>query len=270
MNDFLEEKYIKLQEILRNYGRLAIAFSGGVDSSFLVVVAKRTLGRDFLAIFMDIHSVPLLEKEEAEEFCERFEIPRIVLKYDELSIPGFAENPPDRCYICKKSLFTEIMKRAKEEGFDIVAEGSNADDVGDYRPGMKALSELGVKSPLTEAGLTKEEIRILSKELGLPTWDKPSKACLSSRFVYGERITEEKLRMVEIAEVYLQTLGIEQLRVRIHGENLARIEVEQKDFEIVLENKKKIISEFKKIGFLYVTLDLKGFRSGSMNEVLKK
>lgn len=269
MTELLEEKYIKLQEYLKSCGKPAIAFSGGVDSTFLVMAAKKTLGSDFIAISMDIHSVPLLEKEEAEDFCSKFEIPRIVIRYDELGIPGFAENPADRCYICKKALFTEILKKAKEEGFDVVAEGSNVDDDGDYRPGMRALSELGIKSPLKETGFTKEEIRILSKEMGLPTWDKPSKACLSSRFAYGERITEKKLRMVEVAELYLQTLGFVQLRVRMHGENLARIEVSPSDFEGILENKKNIVREFKKIGFDYTTLDLKGFRSGSMNEVLK-
>ncbi len=270
VNNELLRKYQALMESLRSCGRLAVAFSGGVDSTFLLMAAKEALGENILAISMRIHSMPEREAGEIERFCQTHEIISAVIDYNELEIPGFTDNPPDRCYICKKALFSEIIKRASEEGFDIVAEGSNADDTKDYRPGMKALSELGIRSPLKEAGLSKEEIRLLSKEMNLPTYKKPSAACLSSRFPYGDRITEEKLRMVDKAETYLASLDLGQLRVRMHGNDLARIEVLPAFFPVVMENRPVIEEKLREIGFRYVTLDLKGFRSGSLNEALPK
>ena len=191
------------------------------------------------------------------------------VSFDVLSLDAYAKNPPDRCYLCKKALFTRLLAIAQKQGCNVLTEGSNMDDMGDYRPGMRAIAELGVKSPLREAGLTKAEIRLLSEQLKLPTWNKPSFACLATRFVYGESITEAKIRMVDQGEQFLYELGIHQFRVRIHGENMARIEVPREELEIVMQHREQITEAFRKIGFLYVTLDLDGYRTGSMNETLK-
>lgn len=269
MDDSLKEKYEALTRILKGYGRLAVAYSGGVDSTFLLAVAKEVLGENVTAVTLSLRSVPEEEKTEAENFCREYGIKQDFISINELEIPGFKENPPNRCYICKKAIFKEILKTAEELGISVVAEGTNADDLSDYRPGMQALSELGIESPLKVAGFSKAEIRTLSKEMGLPTWDKPSKACLSSRFVYGEIITEEKLRMAENGEKILMSLGILQCRVRIHGDNLARIEVPEDCFAILTEHRTEIVKAFQETGFAYVSMDLQGFRSGSMNEVLK-
>ena len=207
---------------------------------------------------------------EADEFCKREGIRHVVVESDELSIEGFSENPPNRCYLCKRSLFTKMLRAAEELGVHCLVEGSNVDDGGDYRPGMAAVAELGIQSPLREAGLTKEEIRALSKELGLPTWNKPSFACLSTRFVYGERITEEKLTMVDKAEQRLYDLGFHQVRVRIHG-NLARIEVDRAEFGRIVQPEiaGALHAYLRELGFVYVTLDLGGYETGSMNRVLR-
>ncbi len=270
LNDKLQKKYDDLRAIIKSYGGVAVAFSGGVDSTFLLKVAHDVLGDGAIAITARSKSFPERERREAQEFCDREQIAWYQVESEELSIDGFAKNPPNRCYLCKKELFTKLIRMAKEHGINVMAEGSNLDDNGDYRPGLQAVAELGVESPLRRAGLTKQDIRDISKELGLPTWNKQSFACLASRFVYGEDITEKKLDMVDRAEQLLLDLGFGQVRVRIHGENLARIEVREEELEKVLQNREQILEEFKKAGFLYVTMDLAGYRTGSMNAVLKE
>lgn len=264
------EKYDALLSFLKSPGSAAIAFSGGVDSAFLLYAAKMALGENVTAITASSRSFPEREFREAKEFCENYKIRQELCFTDELKIEGFAENPPDRCYLCKREIFRNILALAEKNNIGFVAEGSNIDDCGDYRPGLQAIAELGVKSPLKETGFTKEDIRVLSRHFNLPTWNKQSFACLSTRFVYGETITEEKLTMVDRAEQLLIDLGFHQLRVRIHGMT-ARIEVMPDDFTKLVsdEIRNVITSEFKKIGFDYVTMDLTGYRTGSMNEVLK-
>lgn len=265
------QKEEKLKQNLIECKKLAVAFSSGVDSTYLLKVAHDMLGENVLAITATSSVFPLREKNEAIQFCVEHGIRHILVEVNELEIPGFCENPKDRCYLCKKDLFTKMIQVANEQGFDTVAEASNMDDLGDYRPGMRAIKELSVMSPLREVGLTKAEIRELSQKLLLPTWKKPSYACLASRFVYGEQITKEKLSMVEKAEQLLMDMGFYQVRVRIH-ENLARIEVLDHDLDKVMkkENRLRITEEFKKYGFSYVSLDLQGYRTGSMNETLSE
>lgn len=264
-----QEKLKVLQEELRRLGSVMIAFSGGVDSTFLLQVAHLTLGEKALAITARSGVVPKRDLGEAEEFCNKYGIRHLYFDFDELAVPGFAENPPDRCYICKKTLFSNFLRLAKENGA-VLCEGSNMDDLGDYRPGLKALAELDVHSPLRVAQLSKAEIRYLSHELQLPTWNKPSFACLASRFVYGERITADKLAAVDKAEQLLWELGFKQFRVRVHG-NLARIEVLPEQLGQALEEPKRseIHKKLHEFGFAYVTLDLLGYRTGSMNETLQ-
>lgn len=263
----LENKFLKLKEYLKSLDSVAIAFSSGVDSTFLLKVAKDVLGDKIIAVTAKSCSFPKRELVEAQEFCKKENITHIVVESEELEIEGFKHNPPNRCYLCKKELFEKIISIAQKHNIKNIAEGSNTDDNGDYRPGMQAIKELGIKSPLRYAELSKEEIRILSKKLGLPTWEKQSFACLSSRFVYGEEITEEKLKMVDKAEQLLIDEGFHQVRVRIHG-NIARIEVFPEEFNKIFEKREKIVQEFKKYGFTYVTMDLIGYRTGSMNETL--
>ncbi|MBQ4480678.1 MAG: ATP-dependent sacrificial sulfur transferase LarE [Victivallales bacterium] len=265
----LSQKYQTLQENLRSLGSVAVAFSSGVDSTLLLRVSHDLLGTQAVAVTARSCSFPHREFSEAGEFCRREGIEQVVLESEELEVPGFAENPPTRCYLCKHELFSKILAFAKGRGLTAVAEGSNVDDLGDYRPGLQAIAELGVRSPLREAGLTKTEIRELSRELGLPTWEKPSFACLASRFVYGERITREKLLMVEAAEEFLHDLGLRQRRVRVHGD-LARIEAEPQEIARLAEPslRKRIVEKFRELGFLYVSLDLEGYRTGKMNRGL--
>ena len=267
----LQEKYELLKDIIEKKKSAAIAFSGGVDSTFLLRVAKEVLGDKLIAVTATSSTYPERELKEAIKYAEDIGAKHIIMSSEELEIEGFASNPKNRCYYCKKELYTKINNIASANGVDYVFDGSNLDDTGDYRPGMQAAKELDVVSPLKEAGLTKNDIRDLSKELGLPTWNKPSFACLSSRFPYGNKITLPKLNMVDKAEQFLLDMGITQVRVRHHGE-IARIEVEpperEKFFDIEVMD--RIGNEFKKIGFTYVTLDVLGYRTGSMNEGLFK
>ena len=252
--DILHQKYRKLKEILRSCGTIAIAYSGGVDSTFLLKTAAEVLGGQALAVTAAAPFVPERELQETKRFCGENGI----------------RQTPDRCYYCKRDLFGRMLAEADRNGISVIAEGSNMDDTGDYRPGLRAIRELGVRSPLQEAGLYKSEIRALSRELGLPTWDKPSFACLASRFVYGEAITEKKLAMVDRAEQRLLDLGFRQFRVRLHG-NLARIEVLPEEMERLAAApvREGLYAQLKAIGFDYVTLDLGGYRTGSMNETLQ-
>lgn len=265
------EKLDALKSNLKHLGKIAVAFSSGVDSTFLLKTAHEALGDGVLAVTVHSNSFPAREQKEAHEFCMREGIRQAVCEFDELAVPGFCQNPPNRCYLCKRELFLNIQKTAGAYGVSNIVEGSNLDDQGDYRPGMQAITELGIISPLKDAGLTKEEIRFLSKEYGLPTWDKPSFACLSSRFAYGEIITREKLRMVETAEQYLWNQGFSQVRVRVHG-TVARIEVPDAEISrlAVRENRAGITEALKTAGFSYVTMDLSGYRMGSMNEALEE
>lgn len=267
----LYEKLEILKNNIQKTGGLAIAFSGGVDSTFLIKVAHDVLKDNAIAITARSSTYPEREFDEAVKFVDGLGIKHIVIVSEELDIDGFSGNPVNRCYFCKKELFTKIWEVAGEHHIKFIADGANVDDLGDYRPGMTASKELQVVSPLKEAGLTKEEIRLLSKEMDLPTWDKPAFACLASRVPYGQEITREKLGMIERAEQYLMDAGFKQVRVRHHGE-IARIEVTPVEISKFFDAElmKKIHSKLKEFGFSYVTLDLKGYRTGSMNEVIQK
>jgi pyridinium-3,5-biscarboxylic acid mononucleotide sulfurtransferase len=268
------EQYKKLEylkDIIKKMEKLAVAFSGGVDSTFLLKVAHDVLGENVIAVTARSSTYPEREFAEASEFIGKLGVKHIVIVSEELEIEGYASNPTDRCYYCKKELFTKIKDIAMQNGIKYVADGSNIDDLGDYRPGMRAVKELSVVSPLKEAEMTKDDIRLLSKDMGLPTWNKQPFACLASRFPYGNEITLEKLGMVDKAEQYLLDLGFRQLRVRHHGD-VARIEVSPEErvkfFDVQLMD--KVYAKFIEIGYRYVALDLKGYRTGSMNEAIGK
>lgn len=262
-------KYDALLENLRALGSVAVAFSSGVDSAFLLHAAREALGDGAIAVTARSRAIPRRELEEARSFCEDRGIRRFVVDVNEMEIEGFSRNPVNRCYLCKRELFARIIDLAAAQGAAAVVEGSNVDDEGDYRPGMVALAELGVKSPLRECGFTKADIRALSRRFGLPTWDKPSYACLASRFPYGQEITPQRLDMVGRAEQLLIDMGFRQVRVRYHGA-VARIELPEADFERFMSRdvRKAVVEKLKEIGFNYVTLDLQGYRTGSMNETI--
>jgi uncharacterized protein len=260
-----DRKLGKLKNIIKKQGSVVVAFSGGVDSSVLAAVSYKILGDKALAVTLDSPTMPRSELECAKKTARGIGIKHIILKHNELSNPDFKSNPKDRCYFCKDELVKVLSCVAEWEGFNSVLEGTNASELSGHRPGFRALREAGVLSPLADAAYTKEEVRLLARKFGLPNSDKPQSACLSSRIPYGEKITKRKLLKVELAEECIKSFGVKQLRVRVH-KDVARVEVEPKDFEKILKNREKIAKRLKEIGFKYVTLDVLGYRSGSMNE----
>lgn len=266
----IEEKQARLAEILNGLGSVLVAYSGGVDSTFLAAAARRTLGDNVLAVTAASPTYPSSEIEDARAVAGKLGFRHVVIETDELDNPEFVRNDRSRCYYCKGELFGKLWEIARNEGLAVVVDGSNADDTGDYRPGRRAGQELAVRSPLLEAGLTKTEIREISRQWDLPTWKKPSFACLSSRFPYGTSITLDALERIEQAEKYLRSLGLVQLRVR-HHEPMARIEVDSEGFSILLdpEVRSGVVRRFRELGYTYVTLDLEGYRTGSLNEPYK-
>ncbi len=262
-------KYEKLKANLRKMKKVLVAFSGGVDSTFLLKVARDVLGDNVLAVIASSQTYPERERREALRLAKEMNVRHKVIHTDELQNPDFFNNPPQRCYFCKKELFSRLSKIAKSEGISYILDGSNYEDISDFRPGLKALKEFGVRSPLKEVGLVKNEIRQLSLILSLSTWKKPSMACLSSRFPYNTEINVKSLKQIDQAEEYLRNLGFSQFRVRHHNQ-IARIEISPDEFPRIVKRKirENIVENFKKFGYLYITLDIEGYRTGSMNEPL--
>lgn len=268
----LSEKYQRLKQLLQKLGSVVVAFSGGVDSTFLLRVATDVLGAEkVLALTATSPTYPSFEFEQSRKLAREIGVKQLVIESNELEIPGFSENNPRRCYHCKRELFNLCLQEAEKIGYRAVLDGSNRDDLNDYRPGRDAVKELRIHSPLLEAGLGKDEIRQLSKQLGLPTWDKQPFACLSSRFPYGTRITVDRLKQIDRCESWLRLRGFSNYRVRYH-EQIARIEVAPSDIPRFLDDelRQQLVTEFKDAGFTYVTLDLQGYRTGSMNETLSE
>lgn len=263
-----EHKFAHLKTILKDMKSILIAYSGGVDSTLLLKTASEVLGDRVLAVTARSETYPFSEIENVKDIISSLGVKHRFIDTHELENPSFFDNPPERCYFCKKELFSKLIIIAEEEGYNFVLDGSNIDDLKDFRPGMKAAEEFGIRSPLRESGFTKGEIRNLSLQLGIPTWDKPATPCLSSRFPYGMRITRELLKMVEEAEAFIRGLGYNQVRVRHYGD-IAKIEIEKNDIDRFMGDGIKAIERLRKIGYSYVCLDLRGYRSGSMNDALK-
>ncbi len=264
----LETKLAKCRDSLRSIGKVVIAFSGGVDSTFLLALAAETLGSDNVIAGIGISpSLAQREHSAAKSLAETIGVKLIEVQTCELDDPDYASNPPERCFYCKQDLFTRLGELVKAHGCNALLCGANADDTGDFRPGLRAGDKLGVLNPLIDAGLTKADIRAASRAMGLETWNKPAMACLASRVPYGQEITAEKLSRIERAEYILKDLGFEQCRLRDH-DNLARIEVPAEDITTLVANRDRIVTALKELGYTYVSLDLQGFRSGSMNEVI--
>lgn len=269
MEDVLQKKYDRLNKIVSETGKVAIAFSGGVDSTFLFKVCVLLLGDNALAVTARSSTYPIRELEQSKELSRQIGGRQIIIESEELDVPGFSNNPPNRCFLCKSELFSKVITIARKHGIESVFDGTNADDAGDFRPGRAAARKFKIRSPLEETGLTKGDIRELSRTLGLSTWDKPAFACLSSRFPYNTKISRPALFKVEKAEGFLWDLGFREFRVR-HHDSIARIELGRNEMWRCWGDdvRKKIITEFKSVGYTYVTLDLEGYRTGSMNETL--
>ena len=269
MNGELFTKFENLKTNLKKMGSVVVGFSAGVDSSFLLKVASDVLGEKVLAVTINSALFSKQELKDSLKFVKKYEIHHLVIDVDIEEIKHFEENPENRCYFCKKHIFSKIKEIADQENFKYVIDASNYDDLKDFRPGMKALEKLGIISPLINAKIGKKEIRLLSKEMGLETWNKPSYACLASRFPYGVKINKKRLKTVEKAENVLKNFDVKQTRVRFHND-IARLEIFKSDFQKILENADEISKEIKELGFKYVTLDIEGYRTGSLIEVLKK